>query len=533
MSAVLVYNTLSNLIAQQTNQIGILKAIGGRSLTIIGLYLVSALIYGALALVIAVPLAALVASGMARSFLNLFNIDYSKFEVSGQAIVFQSLSALVVPLLAGLVPTVQGAATTVRQAIASYGLGTGRYGRRRLDLFIERLGQRWLSSPYAAALGNMFRRRQRLLLTEFVLVSAGAAFLIVMSLMSSISATLDHILARQNYDAQIQFRQNERFDQLASLAHSVRGVDRLELRFVQSASLFVAGQLVKEAGIGSYLEGIPVGSDFFTPLMVGGRWLAAGDQRVVVIPREAAEKNGIRIGDWVTLDLGDLGKAEWQVVGLYEPVFSSAYAIDTVYAPLEALFRTARTRNIGGMLYLRATSHDPAFVAAVTAQLKDLYETHGLNVVTTQTQAAARRTAEFQFASVTSMLLGLSVIVAVVGGIALMGALSISVVERTKEIGVLRAIGARSRMILGIFVMEGLLQGLMSWLVAVPVSFLVSQPVAKALGHTLFSASLDFQYNWSAVVIWLGLILIISTLASSLPARSATNISVRESLAYA
>src|SRR3990172_2462686 len=121
MSAVLVYNTLSNLIVQQTNQIGILKALGGRTRTIIGVYLASALVYGVLALVIALPLGAMVAFRMTQTFLNLFNIDYEQFEVSAQAVVFQVLSATVMPLLAGFVPTLQGATITVRQAIASYG----------------------------------------------------------------------------------------------------------------------------------------------------------------------------------------------------------------------------------------------------------------------------------------------------------------------------------------------------------------------------------------------------------------------------
>jgi ABC-type lipoprotein release transport system permease subunit len=48
----------------------------------------------------------------------------------------------------------------------------------------------------------------------------------------------------------------------------------------------------------------------------------------------------------------------------------------------------------------------------------------------------------------------------------------------------------------------------------------------------MFDANLDYQYNFSAVFIWLAIILLISTLASLLPARSATRISVRESLAY-
>jgi putative ABC transport system permease protein len=120
-----------------------------------------------------------------------------------------------------------------------------------------------------------------------------------------------------------------------------------------------------------------------------------------------------------------------------------------------------------------------------------------------------------------------------VGGIGLMGSLSISVVERTKEIGVMRAIGARSASVIGMFMMEGILQGLFSWAVAVPISFALGRPLADLLGITMFDAKLDYQYNYNAVIVWLIVILVISTLASVLPARNATRISVRDSLAYA
>jgi putative ABC transport system permease protein len=129
--------------------------------------------------------------------------------------------------------------------------------------------------------------------------------------------------------------------------------------------------------------------------------------------------------------------------------------------------------------------------------------------------------------------MALAVVVAVVGGIGLMGSLSISVVERTREIGVMRAIGARSLTIIGMFLMEGVLQGVISWVVAAPVSFFLGRPMANVLGQVMFSIGLDYQYNAGAVVIWLVVILIISTLASILPARNATRISVRDSLVYA
>jgi putative ABC transport system permease protein len=197
------------------------------------------------------------------------------------------------------------------------------------------------------------------------------------------------------------------------------------------------------------------------------------------------------------------------------------------------LYQTTKKYGQGSVLYVRTTSHEPEFTAAVTKQLKEMYDRHGLKVAISETQADSRKTADWQFAIVIWMMLALSIIVALVGGLALMGALSIGVIERTKEIGVLRAVGARTRSILGIFVMEGLLQGLLSWLAAIPVSFVVSPVLANALGQTMFGATLDYQYSWPAVSIWLGIVVFISIFASIFPARRATHISVRDSLAYA
>jgi putative ABC transport system permease protein len=320
---------------------------------------------------------------------------------------------------------------------------------------------------------------------------------------------------------------------VTALAERLPGVEEVELQLVQSASMLVSGQLAKEAGIGANIKGVPEGSDFFKPLIVDGRWLAPGDGRAVVLSRDTAQKNKINIGDMVTLDLGVLGKDKWQVVGFYEPIFVSNFVQDSFYAPQEALYQATKKFNQGAVLLIRTTSKDGKFTDSVTKDLKDLYESNNMKVIDSQTQAALRTTNEWQFSTVTSMLAALSVIIAIVGAIALMGALSIGVIERTKEIGVLRAVGARSHTILGIFVMEGILQGLLSWLVAIPISFIASPAVASSLGIAMFGATLDYQYNWAAVGAWLGLVIIISIFASILPARGATRISVRDSLAYA
>jgi ABC-type lipoprotein release transport system permease subunit len=70
-------------------------------------------------------------------------------------------------------------------------------------------------------------------------------------------------------------------------------------------------------------------------------------------------------------------------------------------------------------------------------------------------------------------------------------------------------------------------------LIAIPLSILVSPIAASKLGQIMFGATLDYQYNWLAVGTWLGIVVAISIFASMMPARGATRISVRDSLAYA
>jgi putative ABC transport system permease protein len=315
----------------------------------------------------------------------------------------------------------------------------------------------------------------------------------------------------------------------------IPGIAAAELWYDTPAAILKQGQRLKEAGIGTQVIGIPAGSDYYKPLLLAGRWFQPGDGRVLVINKDTAEDNHITVGDTVTLNLFDLGDAEWQVVGIYQLIFNDPFDATPIYAPLEAVAATTKQYNKGTRLHVRTASSDLAAIEATFIQLKNLYEDRNMEINTfaASTTPQDRAEAVSQFSITTSMLMALAIIVALVGGISLMGALSISVVERTREIGVMRAIGAPSRTIMGMFVMEGVLQGLFSWLLAVPLSFVLARLLANALGQVMFEANLDYQYNYGAVLVWLLIILVISTLASILPARNATQISVQESLAYA
>ena len=535
MSVVLVTNTMTAIITEQTNQIGIIKAIGGKRRSIIQLYLGGVLIYGILALGISLPLGAAIAFGGSQWFLNIFNIDHEIFSVSQAAAIYQILAALAVPILAALWPVLHGASITVREAIASYGLGSGHYGAGWIDKWIEQLGNQHLSPPQTLAIGNMFRRKGRLILTQLVLIAAGTMFIMVMSLSKSLITTVSKDMDKRGYDLRLIFVWDQKAPRVIDLANSVSGVDHASMWYSHAASVLREGQVARDVGSASNLVGIPVNEKMYKPTMLAGRWLNEQDGNAVVISKELSTDNNISIGDTITLDLDILGRDKWQVVGIFQVVFRKVGDPDPLYAPLSAVYRSTKKFQYGTDLLVSTTSSNPEQVFKIKETLQDLYEDRRMRVSVfgTNTTQEDKDYAIFQFSTVTQMLLILATIVAIVGGLGLMGSLSISVVERTREIGVMRAIGARSNIIINMFVLEGLTQGIFSWLLSVPIAYIISQPISRQLGQVMLKMDLDFYFNWSASLIWLGIVILLAILASLWPAQTATKISVRESLSYA
>lgn len=535
-SVIIVINTTTAIITQQTDQIGVIKALGGTSGSIARLYLTGVLFYGLLALLISLPLGMTVAFFSTQQLLGLFNIDYDVFRVSTTAVAWQVAAAIAAPLLAALWPVMRGAAISVREALASYGLG-GDFGSTRVDQAVEHISERFLSSPYAAALSNTFRRKGRLLLTELVLVLAGTMFLMVLTLASSMTATVNNELARRDYEIRLFFFTPQRSDRVEAIAEGVPGVAEAEAWYTVAGNVTRGGQRVEDTGgLGAELFGIPQGSTMYAPLIVNGRWLTPQDTgRVAVISRETADFNDLSVGDQITIDLGELGSDEWQIIGTYQAISPDVFSTDPIYAPQSAVVDVTKKANRSNQLVIRTGPTSDAGIETLMDTLSDTFKARNIEVnpFFSRSKPQDREYAFNQFNVVNNMLFSLALIMGVVGGIGLMGSLSISVVERTREIGVLRSIGAQTPTIMSMFVLEGVLQGLLSWLIAAPLSFLLARPMASLLGQTIFDVNLDFAYNYTAVLIWLVAVLCISVLASLIPAHAAARVSVRESLAYA
>jgi putative ABC transport system permease protein len=272
----------------------------------------------------------------------------------------------------------------------------------------------------------------------------------------------------------------------------------------------------------------------YMPLILAGRWLQPGDDNAIVISKETADDHHFEVGDIVTLDVGDLGNARWQVVGIFQATYDIRVVPNPVYAPLEAVYQVTKEYHHGNRLFVQTCLDNEADQRKYAKRLQALYEDRCLDInpIITTTTVQDKQNAKQQFNIAIAYLTVLATIVAVVGGIGLMGTLSISVIERTREIGVMRSIGASSAQIMAMFMLEGILQGVLSWVIAIPISYLAAQPIARRLGQIMLSIDLEYSYDLNAVLSWLILVVLIAGLASLVPARYATQISVRKSLAY-
>ena len=102
-----------------------------------------------------------------------------------------------------------------------------------------------------------------------------------------------------------------------------------------------------------------------------------------------------------------------------------------------------------------------------------------------------------------TLLVVLAVVIGAVGSIALGAVISLNVLERRRAIGILRAIGASSWVIAGIFVGEGVILALLSCLMALPLSIPAGRVMVSGLSAAL-NGDLVYPYTTSAAPIWLG-----------------------------
>lgn len=517
LSAVLVVNMISALLAQQIRQIGVMKAIGASSRQIMRIYYGMVILLGLAGLAVGLPLALLAGRGYAGFASTMLNFEIFDASVGWPYLALQVAVGLLIPLLAASYPILRGSRVTVRAAMSDYGIS-----QPAGSLPLPKLASR----PFMLSLRNTFRQRGRLLLTLFTLALGGAGFIIAMNVSASMNSTVDDKFEAQRFDVQMTFTRPHPEADLETLALAIPGVSQVEswggasaVRQLDEGVESNRFNLIAPPGRTALMTALP---------LVEGRWLEPGDENGIVFNHALlAQHPGLQVGDTLTLKIA--GKtSQWRLVGVVQEIMAPPFA----YVTKEALNQVLGLDGMASMLVVAARDRDGAPVAQIARSLESAFAASNVDIASTIRLADYRKAIEDHLLILASFLVMMSTLVLAVGGLGLASTMSINVMERTRELGVLRAIGASAASILKIIVSEGAIIGGLSWILALVISWPISQFVSTTFGLTFFEAPLRFAVSTPGMLLWLVISTGFAALASLYPAWSATQLTVRQVLAY-
>ena len=526
LSCSLVVNTLNALLAQHLRQIGVMKLVGARSYQILGMYVVLILSLGLIALAIAAPLGALAGYGLAAFPAYFFNTTLQGFRIIPAGVLLQAVIALVVPLLAGFGPVNSGSRIKVREAISYDRPGNQPSGGGWLVRAADSV--RWLSRPMLLSLRNTFRRKRRLLLTLVTLTIAGAMFIAVFNVRASLGRFVDQLTRHFVADVTVNFEQPYRISKVEQVSLQVPGIHKVEAWSATGAAILNADDSVAN---NLHILAPPAESSLIDPDIVAGRWIKPGERKALAVSDSIRSVfPSLQPGDTLRLRIQGQRDEDWVVVGIFR--FTNPQGGILGYADYAYVSELLGMTNQAFSFRLVTDEHDMEYQKHISLVLNGHLAAQGFRVRSVEPGLVTAGQASKMIDVLIVFLLLMALLTALVGSIGLAGTMGMNVLERTREIGILRAIGAVDATIIKSVVTEGVLIGLISWLLGTLLSAPISYLLLAIVSRAMVNAPVPLVFTAQGLVIWLIGVVILSALASALPARNASRLTIREVLAY-
>ena len=534
LSAILVATMLHGLFAQQVPQIGMMKAIGARSSQIFQLYVLMTLAISITATALAIVPGVLISRAFAPAMLTLLGVKATSLAAPWWMNLVVVACGIGAPLLLSLASLVKASRATVRDALDYQGIGRAAVISTRFGAWLSRL--HGLDRTLLLAFRNIFRRRARLFLSVGLLASAGAVFVAGISTMAGVQAMKAQSSALRQWDVDVQLADANQTPtpSMISLVDQLPHVMRVEAWTIVHTSIAAPGQVsvtrtYPDQGHGSLsINVIPPNSSLISPPpLLEGRWLHPGETGAIVLSQAIRGEAlpSVRSGDAVQLTIG--GRAtSWIVVGIAKSVFHGV----GVFMTEEAL-EAATGAPQPNVLRIVTDRHDEHTRTAVAIAAERVLTDASIRLRSSASVSRLEAAGAGHMLPLIAIFLGLSIAIGVVGCIGLASTMSTNVLERTREFGVMRAIGASAATVRRIVVAEGIFVAVASCVVAALPALLLTVVMSAGLGNLFLFGALPFRVSGLAIVIWVVVAVLGATLASLVPAyRASRRLTVREAL---
>jgi len=483
----LIAATMNTLIAEQAREIAILKALGARRAQVGGITARTAAILGLAGAIAGTAAGLAVAYLLARYFAGrIVDVSFG-FGVSVPVIVASLVAGPVLAVVASL-PALRRA---LRKPAAETLAGAGTDGGQGVG-WLDRAAARGRTAgrlPDSLRLGfrDVLRQRRRsVAVIAQVAVAAGLA-MSFLALGQSIDSAIAQAIGKLHFTIGVGEAAGggarSFSSQAVAIAAATPGVSGAQP--VETSSVQYNGQAYAAWGLG------PRPLYFYR--LSAGRWFTAADAAAgtppVVLGPVVANASGARIGQILTLDMA-AGPVRTRVIGIDTGHNNSG---DIVYFPLPTLERLDGTPGAANSLWVSTGSSTHAAIDRAATAVASRLAAAGYPVTISKIYVLeAQYTASENSILAIVEVLGLVVVAFMLMGLA--SALSMGIIERTREIGILRCLGARARHIRRIFTTEAVVLTLAGWAVGILLGWLIYQGLLILVRHEAdLALPQDFQ----------------------------------------
>lgn len=528
VGAFLVVNLMTAMLAAQGREVAVMKVLGARHEQLAAMYLTFALVTGAIATALALPVALVLGRRYAAFRAELLNFDVTPFGIPWWSVALLVMVGLLLPLAAAWRPVRDATRQSVAEALRDVGLAHDGMERER-PYFTSAGG--W-SRLLALSLRNAFRRRQRLVLTMLTLAGGGSVFVAAGNLRRAVGDSLDVIYGSQRYTFSVRLAEPHDADSLEAAVRAVAGVVGVEAWSGARASV-AADSAGNADGDGDAIAsttfpivGVPAQSALLALDLEGRAPFPGSSERAIVVSRLLQRQEpSLHPGAVVALEVAGV-RGRWRIAGTFEGGPSAiAY---TSAATLAAARGDARR----GSVMVATTLTGVAAQVDLVQRVRGALDAAGMTVSSSALLAETRRVTEDHLLMVIQFLVVMGWVMLVVGGMGLASTMGLAVLERTREIGIMRAIGARHATLVTAIEGEGLVIALLGWAAAIPLSIPVSAALSEAFSRIMLRIPVYWSPDLRSVWQWLGVVLMTSLVACAWPAVRATRVTVARALAY-
>lgn len=522
MGSVLVSQLIGAILAQQIRQIGVLKAIGATRRQVLSIYLSMVLMLGVMASVAAIPLAIISGYGFAGFVAKILNFNILTTALPHALYAGLAACGLLLPVLFALPALLKGVRIPVRSALSDYGIGVADSPSN-----IKTATRRSLPYGIQLALRNVRRRKKRLATTLATIALGVAIFSAGFNVRQSLLDFLQDSKNAMKYDVQVVLKNQISRERALAPFQNLHNVRRIET-WNGGRGRLQSTVVATNNGIG--VIALPRDTDLAKMDVIQGRWLQSSDDIEIVMNQGAAENYGepAVIGKQYPLDLNGQ-RVLVKLVGIVKEFDAAKIYID------KAQYDTAvNPEHLINSLMFVADDRSFASIVRLKKDIERAINPTGLDVFYVMSQAERAKIIYDHLNIILTLFTALSSLVLLISTLGMAAATGTGIIERTREIGVMRAIGATPKIIYGLFVAEGAVVSSAGIVAGLALSLPLSYYAAEFFGELILGHGIPLKFAFSQIgfAITLALTLLFGWLASRIPARKAIAISTREALSY-